>query len=277
MQKYVVPSGAKVLGDVMGSNPNSYGTLFTNLHTLNENSNPNDTIEYVGLCGETAAHIATYKNDLKLLEIILRNGFHPNTKNQKGETIMHIAARLGDLDTVKLIYGTAKCELDTLNLEELTALDLTQRSIEEKELFELRIFRTWSRGDDNDISIDKILRGRKSCEIFLKEKVNIDRHARTNKILEDTVTFNKNRTIASRMIRGISADQNFRAFTNLSYPISENKKKDVDDIKFFEEGWGYAVGFRLVVIRIYASEFINRSLKVGYNNVILTLSKRHRN
>ena len=66
MQKYVVPSGAKVLGDVMGSNPNSYGTLFTNLHTLNENSNPNDTIEYVGLCGETAAHIATYKNDLKL-------------------------------------------------------------------------------------------------------------------------------------------------------------------------------------------------------------------
>ena len=271
MQKYIVPSGAKVLGDAMGSNPNSYGTLFTNLRVLNENSNPNDTVEYIGLCGETAAHIAAYKNDLKLLDIILKNGFHPNTKNRKGETIMHIAARLGDLETVKLIYGTGKCELDILNVEELTALDLTQRSIEEKELFELRIFRTWNRGDENDISIDKILKGRKACEIFLKEKVHIDRHARTNKIMEDTIAFNKNRTIASRMIRGISSDQNFRSFTNLSYPISDSKKKDMDDIQFFEEGWGYAVGFRIVVIRVYASEFIHRSLKVGYHNAILKL------
>ena len=105
---------------------------------------------------------------MKLLNIILRNGFHPNTKNQKGETILHIAARLGDLDTLKLIYDTGKCELDTFNLEELTALDLTQRSIEEKELFELRIFRTWSRGDDNDISIDKILKGRKHREMLFQ-------------------------------------------------------------------------------------------------------------
>ena len=89
--------------------------------------------------------------------------------------------------------------------------------------------------------------------------------------MEDTIAFNKNRTIASRMIRGISSDQNFRSFTNLSYPISDSKKKDMDDIQFFEEGWGYAVGFRIVVIRVYASEFIHRSLKVGYHNAILKL------
>jgi len=257
--------GSKVLGDIMGSSVNSYGTLFNNLQLMKEASDCSDNIHYQGICGETAAHISVYKGDLNLVDIILKHGFDPNTKNMKDETILQSAVRLGDIDIVRLIYATKKCDLDVKNRDGMTAYDLTQVNIEERELFELRVFRNWDRNDGKDLSISKVLAGRKNCEIFLKDKLEIDRLAKTNQIMDDTITYNSNRTKCSRIIKGINADQNYRSYTDLSYPTYATKSWPVEDIHFFEKGWGFSVGFKLVITRIYACEYVNFSLNVGFD------------
>ena len=265
------PIGAQVLGDAMGSSMDSYGTFFSNLRLLNESSDPINSIHYHGICGETCAHISAYKSDLQLLDVILKNGFNPNVKNHKGDTIVHIATRLGDLDSLKLIYSSGKCDLDILNADGLSALDLSRSLIKDSEIFELRMFRHWNSSDPNDISTASIMKGRKACEHFLAEKVVSDRFVKTNQIMEDTIAFNKNRTAVSRIIRGINAIKNFRSYSDLSYPNSDTSR---EDILFFEKGWGFAVGFKLVVTRVFALEYVHRSMNVGFHNVVLRSTRK---
>jgi len=236
---------------------NSYGTLFSNLQLMKEAPDLSDNIHYRGICGETAAHIAVYKGDMNLVDIILKHGFDPNTKNSRDETILHCAVRLGDIDIVRLIYATKKCDLDIKNRNGMTAYDLSKVDIEESELFELRVFRNWDRNDGNNLSVLKVLNGRKNCEIFLNDKLAIDRLAKTKQIMEDTITYNSNRTMRSRIIKGISADQNYRSYSDLSYPTYATKKWPEEDIQFFEKGWGFSVGFKFVITRI--CEFLTQS------------------
>lgn len=49
----------------------------------------------IGYCGESPGHIAIYKNDEKMLEVIIAAGADPSFKNSQGETLLHIATKLG--------------------------------------------------------------------------------------------------------------------------------------------------------------------------------------
>lgn len=258
----------------MGSSFNSYGTLKTNLKEMSNNSDPLDTIEYMGICGETAAHISVYKSDLTLVDMILRNGFHPNTKNHVGDTIMHTAAKVGDLAIMKRIYETNKCDLDIQNNDGASSLDICNRTIQEKDIFELRVFRNWRRDDFGDITTTSIMHGRKKCAQFLSEKVQIDRLNKTKQIMGDTIAYNNRRLVASRAIRGISSERNYRSYTDLNYPQTATASWPEEDVRFFEEGWGYAVGFQLVITRVFACEYVHRSIKVGFRSAYSELRRR---
>ena len=70
-----------------------------------------ESLNTIGTCGETPAHISIYKSDVNMLKMVLAAGYDVNLKNTNGDTIFHVAAKLGDLKSLELIYATGMCDL----------------------------------------------------------------------------------------------------------------------------------------------------------------------
>ena len=104
--------GSKILNEILNSD----------YHDLAERIAENPTsINVLGNCGESPAHIAIYKNDIKMLKMLLDAGAKPNFINLNSDTLLHVATRLGSIESVKLLYETGKCNLELKNNENLTA------------------------------------------------------------------------------------------------------------------------------------------------------------
>lgn len=100
-------AGSRILNEILGLE-NNYDGLSEKIILVTEN---NERIDEIGICGESPIHICLYKRDIKMLRILLSGKYDPNTVNSYGETIFHIAAKLGipfSIIFIKLAYLSKK-------------------------------------------------------------------------------------------------------------------------------------------------------------------------
>jgi len=121
---------------------------------LNSNYEPfknakKEALNRVGTCGETPAHISIYTGDLNMLQQCLYSEFDVNMKNSTGEAIYHVAAKLGDLKSLKLIYETGMSDLWQTTEENLTAIEIAGSKVKDRDLSNMTLFKEWSLQDPN--------------------------------------------------------------------------------------------------------------------------------
>lgn len=124
-----------------------------------------------GVCGETPAHIAIYKDDEYMLQILLDYGAHPHAQNltKAGDTLLHTATKLGKLGFLTMLYETHLCDMQIRNKESLTLLDVARQNFDPfKDLFALRLFKNYiafhaTTGDDG--IDDDVLLSREEYEL----------------------------------------------------------------------------------------------------------------
>lgn len=58
-----------------------------------------------GKKGESALHVAAalQNNDIECAQMLLKSGAQPNVKQTDGQTPLHIAARVGNADMIRLM------------------------------------------------------------------------------------------------------------------------------------------------------------------------------
>lgn len=258
----------KILNSILNSN---YDALD---HLINEKYK--DALNIIGTCGETPAHISIYKHDPIMLETVLKSGFDVNLKNAKGETVLHVAAMLGDLKSLHLIYETGLSDLHLTNNDGFNALNIAGSAFREEDLKVLKLFNNWSvQEDTDDKQIKEIVSGRVQCHTFLKKKLHVDYIARNNRVVQQTTNTSQQRHIKSRIIRGVGGTREYEYTGTLEFPsLAKNDNQPETESKissfnksdhtFFESGWGAKVGRRKIMLTIFACEFVNVSVCNGF-------------
>ncbi len=158
-------AGGKILNEILNSD----------YHDLAERIVENPTsINILGNCGESPAHIAIYKNDIRMLKMLLEAGAEPNFINMNSDTLVHVAARLGSMESIKLLYETGKCDLELRNNENMSALQISNAKIKESDFFITKLFRHYdSHIPHNTDNIDYMIKMRKECSVYLSHKMEL--------------------------------------------------------------------------------------------------------
>ena len=139
-----------------------------------------------------------------MLKMVLKAGYDVNLKNSNGDTVFHVAAKLGDLKCLELIYETGMCDLNIQNNDKLTALGISVAKFKEADYLVMKLFNNWtaSKDTDND-KIQSIVSGRVKCHTFLKKKMHADYITRNNRVCDQTNLTNIGRQAKARIIRGM--------------------------------------------------------------------------
>lgn len=251
--------GRKILNEVLNSD---YKDLAERLEDTLDGS-----INLLGTCGESPAHIAIYKNDKRMLKMLLDAGSEPNFMNLHGDTLMHVAALLGSIEFVTLLYETGKCDLNIRNKDNLTALDIANKKISLADFYVTKLFSTYRSDvplETDDIEVVK--RKRKECSIYLSKMMAFDGIAKVESVLKHTLDNNINRNRARTIMRGQSStNQNHTQFTaRMVYP-ADRKIFSKDDESFVDN---YFVGLDYIVRTVFVCSFVNRSMTIGLNNIM---------
>ena len=65
--------------------------------------------------GETALYFACAKGHVSIARLLVENGAKLDARNKHGKSLMHMAAYLGHVDTVKFLVGCDGCEIDAVD------------------------------------------------------------------------------------------------------------------------------------------------------------------
>ena len=228
-------------------------------------SNKLDQMDTLGLMGENALHIAIYKRDIGLTEILLNEGkCSPNVKSKRwpnDDNPVHIAARLGFAEGLKLLYATGKCNLNLLNTERQTAYDIAVQNVNDFELDLTRLYCNW----DGVVTLDEeritITEGRKECAVFLKEKVEIDNENTRQTIYKNMIGENTSRNKLIGMLRNTGyANERIFDSTYVNY-IKSNKQNNIneDDVAVVIE-----IEPSVAVVPVFCDDFVSRNMKSAF-------------
>lgn len=256
--------GAKILNEALNAD---YDDL---QERIDENRS---AVNLLGICGESPVHISIYKNDIKMLKILLDSGADPNSCNSKGDTAFHVAARLGSLECLELLYDTKRCDLELRNGDFLTALDLASQAVVDADLFDTKLFASWSRtGEHFSDSLPYVSAGRKRCQQYLQRRVEEDRYDSVESIVQRNKDCNIDRNRAARIVRGISGRNQSLYQYKLNYPENINRPDFMvpRDIAFFEDSYEC---IERVSRTAFVCEYINRSVLLGYHNAQLSIRR----
>lgn len=132
-------------------------------------------VNCLGVCGETPAHVAIYRNNRELLLQLLQAGADPMRQNSGGNSLVHTAVMLGRVDLLTLLYETGKCNLELPNKKGHTPLHIARAEFEESDLVASSLFKNWSRYDAEEDFRATVTNGRALCRPFLEEKIAHDR------------------------------------------------------------------------------------------------------
>lgn len=252
-------AGRKILNEILNSD---YRDLQERI------DNDNAAVSNLGMCGESPAHIAIYKSDSKMLRMLLDAGTEPNLRNSSGETLVHVAAKLGNYECIQMLYETKKCELLLENYNKETALDVANSMVERSCLHSLKLFAEYNSYEPNEkTQIKSIINGRKLCSIYLAEKMIFDREEKVRNMVQNTLNANNERRQKARIIRGISGNNYTSFYSDISYHTDINKPVwEKIDMDFFKQ---YYTGIDHIVRTIFACDYVNKSIQVGYYNVLI--------
>ena len=102
-------TGNKILNQILGAGEVHHKSL---LEKINISKDSNHNIDQIGICGESPIHICLYKKDFDMLSILLTGKYDPNSVNSFGETIFHVAAKLGILLMLEQFWITIESYLN---------------------------------------------------------------------------------------------------------------------------------------------------------------------
>lgn len=226
-----------------------------------------DAISTVGVCGESPAHIAIYKNDAVMLKMLLDAGTSPNLVNSGGDSLVHVAARLGYIDLLRLLYDTKKCILILKNKINQTAVDIARSEVELSNLHVLKLFAEYKYGEPNEKEqLFAVRLGRKKCAEFLAEKMIYDREQKVRNMVQETLDVTNDRRNKARILRGVGGTKYTTFYTDLTYNTNINKQPwENVDMDFFVN---YTEGLDKIVRAAFACDYVNKSIRVGFQNVL---------
>jgi ankyrin repeat protein len=136
----------------------------------------------LGTCGEAPLHIAIYKRDRVMLDMLLAAGANIMFPNRNGDTAFHVAARLGLVSFIELLYSVStdlqrkRLFLGDKNKEGFTALDIASMPVLTTELDMTRKYSSWHEetGTTLDEEAGPLQRGREQCKAFLSKMSQVD-------------------------------------------------------------------------------------------------------
>lgn len=247
--------GKKILNEILNSD---FRDLSESLEKHPE------AVNILGDSGESPAHIAIYKNDMRMLQMLLDAGAEPNFCNQNNDTLVHVAARLGSLEIIKLLYETGKCNLELRNNDNLNALQIANGKLNDRDFFVTKLFRHYDASvpvETDDIHTMKARR--RECSIYLSSKMAFDGIGHVERVLDNTVEYNTSRHKARSIIRG-TCNNHTDFISQIAYPTDE-KLVSAEDRQFIEN---YSVGMEYITQKVFTSDFVEKSVKVGFNNAL---------
>jgi len=154
-------------------------------------------VNVLGLAGESPLHIAIYKKDSVMINMLLDAQADVTFCNKDGDSPLHLCARLGHYPLLQLLYERApQWAKDGLFLEEqnnvnMTALDVALTPVQDIELDMCRLYLSWTDDGINTLDSERepLRKGRALCASFLREKMKLDRDNKTlkcSRVLIDT-------------------------------------------------------------------------------------------
>jgi len=140
-------------------------------------------VNFVSQCGESPMAIAVYKRDIGMINLLLQAGAHPNHVNHHGDTSFHIAARIGSIEIVKMLYETRLCNLVIMNGKNQLAIDIADEEPTDADVNLLHLFGEWNGNIRLEEELAELVMGRRLCAEYLYRKaVEDDTQQRQNDI-----------------------------------------------------------------------------------------------
>jgi hypothetical protein len=251
-------AGRKILNEILNSD-------YRDLKERIEN-NP-DAVNTIGTCGESPAHIAIYKNNIRMLRMLLEAGADPNIANGSGDTLFHSAARFGYIDHLRLLYETGKCTLLLKNKFLQTALDVANSELHDESLTAIKYFAEYKAAEADEAALHQaVVDGRKQCAAYLVVKMEHDRGHLVKKLVQSTLDTTNDRRNKARIIRGVGGYKNTAFYADFSY-----------NTKIYEAPWpkadmdffvNYHEGIESIVRTVFACDYVNKSVRVGMQNYL---------
>jgi len=228
-------------------------------------------------CGEAPLHLAIYKRDRVMLDMLLASGANIMFPNRNGDTAFHVAARLGLVSFIELLYSVStdlqrkRLFLQEKNKEGLTALDIASMPILTTELDLTRKYCSWHEetGTSLDEEAGPLQRGRAECKRFLERMAQVDILAKELGSVEEMSAQNNNFQKTASVLRGKHyATSSTRIFySELDYPARQDPNAWVEsDRKFFLD---YLPGVRKVITKLHSADFVAKTVRSGYDNAQL--------
>lgn len=253
---------SKIIGDVLSDNFHTLGDLLV--------SADESVLNSWGVCGETPAHIAIYKNHRQLLQQLLQAGADPMRWNETGNSLIHTAVLLGHIELLQMLYDTGKCNLEAANKQGQPPLQIAMSPYQEKDLVAASLFKNWSSSEDDMQAVQQMITaGRAACYDFLREKLIVDRDNTINRQVRE---ISEHMTQRDRMRRLASASSGKVVLTTVSaldFPTGQGKQlMSAHEQAYFQQfkaavNASATAAFTAEVV--HNSIFMNRSLKRDLN------------
>ena len=231
----------------------------------------------LGSCGEAPLHIAIYKRDRRMLDMLMAAGANIMFPNSNGDTAFHVAVRMGLASFVELLYNSStdlqrkRLFLQEKNKEGFTALDIASQPVLTSELDLTRKYCAWNSetGTTLDEERQPLQKGRDACRVYLQKMQQVDILAKEIGSVSEMTAQNDSFQKTASVLRGNHfATSSSRIFySELDYParLDENAWLE-SDIKFFLD---YLPGVQKVVTKLHAADFVAKTLRSGYDNAQL--------
>jgi hypothetical protein len=252
-----------IIGEELNENYAGLQSLL-NEFVVNDNSILK-SINVIGYCGESPAHIAVYKNDEIMLKVFLECDADPNFKNTIGETLFHTTSKLGRFELLKLLYETGRCNLEIKDdRHQYTAVEFLENiPFNQDILISLRLYKNWSSTDPDET--DLIKEGRQKCLEYLKEKQQYDREMKIVSLTKEAIDWKLQREKTRRILSGDDGIYTYQYHgPYMDYPEKEGVCQFNEfDQRFFNQ---YRKGIHSVATTSFSQQFYMNSMQIGQNH-----------
>lgn len=136
-------------------------------------ANP-DRVNFISQCGESPLGISIYRMHVEMVNILLAAGSDPNLKNKNGDTSFHIAARVGNVEILSILYKTGMCNLQIRNNLNQSAVDIALDIPNDTDVNLLHLFGEWNKTVALEVELQSLRDGRLVCAKYLEENSSLD-------------------------------------------------------------------------------------------------------